>query len=62
METCVTIRFETIRNNTALKLTKLYESAPESFETIRNNTALKHKKVQSKLEQGVLKPFETTQL
>ena len=34
--------FETIRNNTALKLTLLPPAVAPSFETIRNNTALKH--------------------
>ena len=33
--------FETIRNNTALKLSKQHVQALEGFETIRNNTALK---------------------
>ena len=34
-------RFETIRNNTALKLFHLLQLCKECFETIRNNTALK---------------------
>ena len=34
--------FETIRNNTALKQTDMYQFMSLRFETIRNNTALKH--------------------
>ena len=35
------MRFETIRNNTALKPVTAPRLPPWSFETIRNNTALK---------------------
>ena len=39
--TFVICRFETIRNNTALKLVGHHSSKQLRFETIRNNTALK---------------------
>ena len=53
--------FETIRNNTALKRTVAVKLVDLGFETIRNNTALKLAEVVKQYD-GVLKPFETTQL
>ena len=57
----MSIGFETIRNNTALKLESRISDDMQGFETIRNNTALKPitYEVDGFL---VLKPFETTQL
>ena len=37
----ISLSFETIRNNTALKLKISFANRFKSFETIRNNTALK---------------------
>ena len=53
--------FGTIRNNTALKLVRVFLHTFVRFGTIRNNTALKHNNRIGRIG-SVLEPFETTQL